>query len=101
MDPVSLLNEQYTNPQVIKAYSTVGLFPAEEKIIDKYFKAGSTILDVGGGAGRTAIPLAQKGHQVVSIDLMAGMIDDAREEVGAHRIKVDFMVMEVAHMHLP
>ena len=98
MDPVSLLNQQYTNPQVIQAYSAVGLFPAEEKLIDKYFTAGSTILDVGCGAGRTAIPLAQKGYRVVGIDLMPKMIAAARQQASAHQVKIDFIVMDVVHM---
>jgi SAM-dependent methyltransferase len=101
MDPVSSLNEYYTNPQVIKAYSTVGLFPAEEKMIDKYFRAGSSILDVGCGAGRTTIPLAQKGYQVVGVDLIPKMIAAARQQASAHQVKVDFIVMDVVTMQFP
>jgi SAM-dependent methyltransferase len=101
MDPASLLNKQYTNPQVIKAYSTVSLFPAEEQMIDTYFAAGSTVLDIGCGAGRTAIPLAQKGYQVVGIDLMPKMLDAAKLQAQSHCVNVDFMPMDVTQMPFP
>ena len=35
------------------------------------FPAGSTILDVGGGSGRNAIWLAQRGHSVTIADISA------------------------------
>lgn len=98
LDPAALLHTQYTNPQVIEAYSTVGLFPAEEKMIDTYFPAGSTVLDIGCGAGRTTIPLAHKGYQVVGIDLMPKMLDAAKLQAQAHRVQVPFMRMDVVQM---
>jgi ubiquinone/menaquinone biosynthesis C-methylase UbiE len=38
----------------------------------------AVILDVGGGAGAYAIPLAERGYQVHLIDPVAGLVDEAR-----------------------
>jgi len=45
---------------------------------------GASILDIGAGTGAIAIPLAQKGAQVVAMDISEGMLaalnEDAKEE---------------------
>ena len=101
VDPVTLLNRQYTNPEVVQKYSTVGLVPAEEELIQRYFEAGSAILDVACGAGRTSIPLAQRGYRVVAIDLMPGLISVAKKQAGLYGVELDFKVMDVARMPFP
>ena len=49
--------------------------------------AGLRILDVGGGDGRDAIPLARRGHRVTILDRSRGWLDDAHlraEAAGTH-----------------
>lgn len=101
MDAATLLQEQYTNPRVIEAYSTVGLFPAEEKMVAKYFPLPGTVLDIGCGAGRTTIALAQKGYSVTGIDLMPKMIHSARRQAQQHGVAVDFRLMDVTELDFP
>jgi ubiquinone/menaquinone biosynthesis C-methylase UbiE len=42
---------------------------------------GKRLLDIGGGAGRNAVPLAQAGWRVVSTDLSTAMVRAARQRV--------------------
>ena len=54
-------------------YSTQdhALGPAFKEVIAFFqnLELGQTVLDVGVGQGRDAIPLAQMGHRVIGIDL--------------------------------
>jgi ubiquinone/menaquinone biosynthesis C-methylase UbiE len=43
---------------------------------------GNTILDVGVGTGRAAIPLARAGYSVTGMDVSLAMLEQARREAG-------------------
>ena len=47
---------------------------------------GGRVLDVGGGAGRYAVWLAERGHEVVLVDPSDGQREVAREKVEAHDV---------------
>jgi D-aspartate ligase len=42
---------------------------------------GAPVLEVGAGAGLTAVALAQRGYQVTAVDTTAAMVDTARRRV--------------------
>ena len=44
-------------------------------------KKGGRILDIGGGTGRWAIPLAERGYEVVLTDISERMLEVARRKV--------------------
>jgi 2-polyprenyl-3-methyl-5-hydroxy-6-metoxy-1,4-benzoquinol methylase len=98
LDTVGLVKKQFSDPENVRAYSTVELFLAEEKLIDKYFKTGSSVLDIGCGAGRTTIHLAKKGYDVVGIDLVPEMIEAAKRQAERQRVNVRFDVMDAVTM---
>lgn len=57
--------------------------------------SGSTILDVAGGYGRYAIPLAQKGFEITIVDMHQASLDEANRraqklKAGAGTIKTVF-----------
>jgi SAM-dependent methyltransferase len=45
-------------------------------------KVGGPVLDVGAGTGRTALALAQEGHEVVAIDRDDELLSELRERAG-------------------
>jgi len=54
-------------------------------------KDSQSVLDMGSGPGTIAIPLAQKGHQVIAADFSAGMREIARQratELGLANLQV-------------
>lgn len=56
-------------------------FEITKRYLDKYItKPESKIFDIGGGPGRYAIYLAQKGHKVTLLDLSGRNIETAKEK---------------------
>jgi ubiquinone/menaquinone biosynthesis C-methylase UbiE len=57
-----------------------GLWISEKYFIEKYFtKSHAHVLDLGCGAGRTSLPLAQMDFQVTGVDIAPPMIATAME----------------------
>jgi SAM-dependent methyltransferase len=52
--------------------------------------AGVTVLDVGCGAGQTALPMARKGSKVKGVDIASNLIADAKKRAQAEGLKVEF-----------
>ena len=59
-----LVRNTYSDSEVVARYATVGLWPAEENLVLEYFPDLAEVLDLGCGAGRTSIPLAEMGFGV-------------------------------------
>ena len=64
-----LVRATYEDRRVVSRYAHIGLWPAEETIVLEYFPDDARVLDIGCGAGRTSVPLAEMGLQVMGIDL--------------------------------
>lgn len=54
-----------------------------EFIVSQLPAGGARILDIGGGAGRLAIPLAELGHDVTVMDVSAEALELLRSRAGA------------------
>jgi SAM-dependent methyltransferase len=59
--------------------STRGLTPCEHLIVQRYLPAGSTVLDLGVGTGRTVPELTRRAGRYVGIDHAPKMVARARE----------------------
>ncbi len=101
MMPFQIVKSYYSNPEIVRQYITVGLYPAEETLIDRYFKSDSTVLDIGCGAGRTTIALSKKGYRATGIDLIPEMIDAANSQAATYGAEVDFQIMDAVNMEFP
>lgn len=61
------------------------------RYLDRYIKAGDTVLDIGGGPGRYAIYLAEKGCDVTLIDLSDANVSFATERAGEQGVRLKAM----------
>lgn len=89
-----LVRATYEDRRVVSRYAHIGLWPAEETLVLEYFPDDARVLDIGCGAGRTSVPLAEMGLQVVGVDLSSAMVDIAREMAQACEVKIDFLAMD-------
>ena len=66
-------------------------------------KYGEPILDVACGNGRIAIPLAEKGYQVVGIDINRGFVESARRRLRDKveiKHRVSFIVGDIVKLDI-
>lgn len=66
-------------------------------------RSGGPVLDLGGGTGRVAMPLAEAGFDVWCLDLSAGMLEEGRKRAASasqgHRIR--FVQADMSSFELP
>ena len=77
-----LVIKEYDSPDAQKSYNKIieeGLFASEKHFIGKYFKKKGKVLDIGCGTGRASIPLQKMRHNVVGIDIVPSMIENAKK----------------------
>lgn len=75
-----VIRTSYEDARVVTRYVRIGLWPSEETLVAEHVPENGRVLDLGCGAGRVAIPLAEMGLDVVGIDISAGMVAAAREQ---------------------
>jgi SAM-dependent methyltransferase len=67
-------------------------------------RTGGPILELGGGTGRLAIPLAESGHDVTLVDVDPAMLERAARRLGtipAGGGRVDLVEGDLLDLHLP
>jgi len=94
----NVIREAYEDPNIVASYASTnydkGLWKSERILIQRYFPVNGHILDIGCGAGRTTIPLAQMGYRVIGVDLSFNMLEAARQKALQHDLKIDFHEMD-------
>lgn len=88
----------YSQPQIIKHYTSVGFSPAEKAIYTRFFKRGDAVLNIGCGTGRESIALAKEGYIVTAFDIVPEMIAIAKQQARDHDVHVDFRVINALDM---
>jgi S-adenosylmethionine-dependent methyltransferase len=56
-------------------------FVSTLRLIDEHFPSSGRVLDVGGGPGRYTVELTRRGYEVTLVDLAAGNVARARDEL--------------------
>jgi SAM-dependent methyltransferase len=98
-----VVRQAYRSPSVVSRYVTIGLWPAEEILIADFVPDEARVLDLGCGAGRTSIALAELGLEVVGIDISEPMIEVARDQAlrAGVQERTEFHVMDARQLDLP
>jgi len=82
--------QSFSSDLSVQEYSKRYLRAGEEYIIKRYMPAGSLVLDVGCGAGRTTSYIQEAGCGVVGVDIAAPLIREAKKNFPT----IDFRVMD-------
>ncbi|HII15823.1 MAG TPA: class I SAM-dependent methyltransferase [Nanoarchaeota archaeon] len=91
--------EEFSGMAAVKKYTKEalsGLWESEEKLIKRYFKKGSSVIDIGCGTGRTTIPLFRMGYKVTGLDITPKFIEIAKRIAGSKRLKIKYVAGDAA-----
>ncbi|WP_440989199.1 class I SAM-dependent methyltransferase [Haloarchaeobius baliensis] len=92
--------EYYEGDGAVEKYAEVGregLRPVERRLLDEYVDDGGRVLDLGCGSGRVTAPLAERGFDVVGVDVSETMIEVAE----ALHPDVEFRVGDATELSFP
>lgn len=87
----SAVRRYYTDPAEVAEYAAIareGLAPFEAALVRRAFAPGARVLDVGCGAGREAVPMAEAGLRVVASDLVPAMVAAALAHAAERRVRL-------------
>jgi SAM-dependent methyltransferase len=89
--------------ELFKAIVDQGLFDSEQRLVDRYLRAGDRLLDIGCGAGREAFGFARLGIHVAGIDLCADLIAWARQRAATMPLAgdVSFRTLPLSRLDFP
>ena len=80
---------------VAQYQSTVGLWPIEAALVERYFPAPpATVLELGCGAGRVTVGLTQRGYRVLPLDLSWPLLVAAKQRYP----DLPFVKMDAVHL---
>ncbi len=89
---------RWEDPNTVAGFTSASANSTLLTFAQQFLKAGqgTRCLDIGCGAARNAIPLAQMGFQVTGTDLSEPMLAAARERIDAAGISVDLVLAPMA-----
>ena len=91
--------EKYADPEMYDH-----LYEGYQKdlnLILKWATKDQTILELACGTGRLTIPMAQRGFQMIGVDLHEGMLARARQKAEEQGVTIEFIQQDCTQLNIP
>lgn len=75
-----------------------GLWDSEKEVIRKFCKNKGKFLDIGCGTGRTTFALYHHGYDVIGIDLVPKMIENAKNLINKDKKNITFLAGDAINL---
>ena len=98
LDIKKQVKKGYSRAWVVDKYAVVGLWPSEDELFTQFWPSGAKLLDLGCGAGRTTVPLAQQDYTVIGADLSYPMVHRARNQSEQWRLPINWSVLDATDL---
>jgi len=86
--------DYYSKPESLEFYCdrvrSLGLYPPECAMVERFMSPPATVLDVGCGAGREALALTRMGYTVTGVDVTSALVEQARILASEHEMEIEF-----------
>ena len=70
-------------------------------IVIKWASQDQPILELACGTGRLTIPMAQRGFQMIGVDLHEGMLARARQKAEEQGVTIEFIQQDCTQLNIP
>jgi ubiquinone/menaquinone biosynthesis C-methylase UbiE len=91
--------EEYADPEL---YDIENAYDDDLPLLLRWAEAqGGPVIDLACGTGRTAIPLAEAGYQIVGVDIHGGMLARARAKARERGVTVELYEQDCADFAVP
>jgi len=87
----------WSDPGVVE----MGLFENETALLDRIPIRTGRLLLLGVGGGREAIPLAKEGFEVIGVDFVSEMVDQAQAAARRHHMQIGGLVQDISTLQVP
>ncbi len=106
MDPklTQYVVDSFSTENSLKKYTNdakQGLWASEKLLVDEYFSKGSSVLDIGCGAGRTTVPLYDLGYKVTGVDITPKLIEIAQQNANETSKLINYQVGDATKLNYP
>ncbi len=95
------VSECFSRPNLLKEMNDrafIGLREWEARVVETYFPKSGSVLDIGCGAGRDALALAQRGSAVTGVDVSQTELDLAKANARQVALEVQFSLVDGLHL---
>jgi len=105
-DLVEYTRQTYSRPKNVEAWTgkdvvDPGLSPEEKTYLNDIPQEKGSLLLLGIGGGREAIPLAKRGFKVTGIDFVPDMVKKAKENALKRGVKIEAFVQNISEINFP
>lgn len=99
-------HQNYSRPKTIKSWSKKeliqpGLNQEEQSYLDNIPLKKGSILVLGLGGGREAIPMAKKGFKVTGVDFIPELIKMAKENARRYNVSITGLTQDINQLNVP